>query len=606
MTAARCYVLCMRVAAALTLLLVSPLFAATYPPHYRWQTITTEHFLVHFHQGEEDLARRAASIAERAHERLVPLLGWTPAERTHLILTDHVDVSNGSATPFPNNRIEVYVSAPGADPSSPLEYYDNWLNLVITHEYAHILHLDQARGFARVWRAVFGREAALGFPNAWSPPWITEGLATLLESELTTAGRLKGTFLDMILRTAAVEDRFLSVSEASGLSPQWPRGNVRYFYGAKFLSWLSAREGADKLRQYVNEYSGNIIPFRVNATAKDVYGESMNALWNEWSSQQQAAYRAEVAQLGPITPRERITTLGEETRHPLLSSDGTRLAYTHEGPFERPTIRVIELATGREIARHAVNNASPISWSPDGTGIAYSQLEFVGSYALRSDLYVWEIDGGGRRLTRGLRLKDPAFTPDGRSLVAVQNEAGRNRLVEVALEDGAVTPLVTPPAAIQFSEPVLNAAGDRIAVAQWENGRIDVVLYDRRGGLISNLTRSLPRSTNTSPKFGADGTVYFTSDVTGIANVYAVSESGRELRRLTNVYGGAFFPTTRDGRRFYISDYSADGFDIAMLDATQSYAIVPREREASDDIPAPLAATTASRPYSARQSVRPR
>ncbi|HEX6178415.1 MAG TPA: BamA/TamA family outer membrane protein, partial [Thermoanaerobaculia bacterium] len=420
-------------------------------------------------------------------------------------------------------------------------------------------------------------------------------------------GRLKGTFLDMILRTAAVEDRFLSVSEASGLSPEWPRGNARYFYGAKFLSWLSAREGSEKLRQFVNEYSGNIIPFRVNATADDVYGESMNALWNEWSSQQQAAYRAEVARLGTITPRERITDLGDETRHPLLSPDGTRLAYTHEGPFERPTIRVIELSTGREMARHQVNNASPISWSPDGRSIAYSQLEFVGSYALLSDLYVWEIGGDARRITRGARLKDPAFTPGGRSIVAIQNEAGRNRIVEVAVDSGAVTPLVTPSDYVQFSEPVVNASGDRIAVAQWENGRIDIVLYERRGHLISNLTRSLARSTNSSPRFGPNDTLHFSSDVTGIANVYAVSATGGAPRRLTNVYGGAFFPTTRDGRRFYVSDYSSDGFDIAMFDATGNYAVVARERQAvADDIPAPLSATTASRPYSAWQSVRPR
>ena len=609
----------MRLAALLSLLVTTTSFAATYPPHYRWQTITTDHFLIHFHQGEEDLARRAASIAERAHERLVPILGWTPADRTHLILSDHVDVSNGSATPFPNNRTEIYVSAPGADPSSPLEYYDNWLNLVITHEYVHVLHLDQARGFGAAWRRVFGRDLTFGFPNIWSPPWLTEGLATLLESEMTSAGRLKGTFLDMVLRTAAVENQFASVSSAAGLSPDWPSGNTRYFYGAKFLSWLAQREGADKLRQYINEYSGNVIPFRVNATAEDVYGRTINSLWREWSAEQQAAYRQDVDRLGPLTARERVTSLGYETRYPLLSPDGARLAYTHDGPFERPTIRVRDLTTGREIDSHQINNGSAISWSPDGTAVAYSQLEFVGSVALISDIYVWEIGEGERRITRGARLKDPAFLPGGSAVIAVENRAGRNRLVEVNIATGAITPIIEPAGYIQFSEPVVNRTADRIAVAQWENGRIDIVVYDRRGARVANLTRALPPSTNASPRFSDDGTtLYFTSDVTGVANVFAADTAGSAaVRRLTNVYGGAFFPTTRDGRRFYISDYSSSGFDIAMFDAAQEYEVrprlIPRSVMAAADIPDasslaipdPLA-NAQPQSYSPWQSLRPR
>ncbi|HUP45055.1 MAG TPA: LpqB family beta-propeller domain-containing protein [Thermoanaerobaculia bacterium] len=587
-------------------LLTLPLAAATYPPHYEWRTITTDHFFIHFHQGEEELARRAAAIAEQAHRDLVPIVGWESAERTHLILTDHVDVANGSATPFPMNRMEIYVSAPGADPSSPIEYYDDWLNLVITHEYAHILHLDQARGFAGAWRSVFGREIFLGFPNLWSPLWLTEGLATLLESELTDAGRLKGTYVDMVLRTAAIEGRFASEAQASGLSPFWPAGGARYFYGSKFLSWLSRKHGADKLRQYINEYSGNILPFRVNATAKDVYGTSIRSLWREWSDEQQAAYRAEGDALGPLTARKRITGTGYETKYPILSPDGTRLAYTHEGPFERPTIRVRDLGTGRDIATHRVNNGSALSWSPDGKHIAYSQLEIVGSTALLSDLYVWEIGGGTRRLTRGARLEDPSFTPDGASLIAVENRAGRNRIVEVTIAGGSIRPLITPAGYIQFSEPAVSHDGRRIAVAQWDAARIDIVVYDRATGRrITNVTGSLQRSTNASPRFSRDDrTIWFSSDLTGIPNLFAAGPGG--ISRLTNVYGGALYPTSNDGRRFYFSDYSSIGFDIAAFDAGPAHDIRPRRLAATVAGPPEPVANLESEPYSAWRSIRPR
>ena len=276
--------------ASLSLLAATALYAANeLPPGYRWRTITTPHFAIHFHQGEEELARRTAAYAESAHQRVVPMLGWEPSGRTNLVLTDHVDLSNGSATPFPYNQITVWATAPGADPGSSIDNYDDWLNLVVTHEYTHIVHLDQARGFDRFMRKVLGRNLLVGFPNIWSPSWFIEGLAVLSESENTAAGRLKGTYVDMVLRTAAAENRWATPSQATGEGPSWPEGNARYFYGSRFLEWLATTRGMDKLREFVHDYSSNIVPYRMNGSAKDVYGTSMNALWKTWSAEQQRA-----------------------------------------------------------------------------------------------------------------------------------------------------------------------------------------------------------------------------------------------------------------------------------------------------------------------------
>ncbi len=608
-----------RIASALVLLvLASALQAASYPPEYRWRTITTENFHIHFHTGEEELAQRAAAIAERVHTRIVPLLDYEPAGRTDIVLSDHIDVSNGSATPFPSNRIEVYVSAPGADPSSPLEYYDNWLNLVITHEYAHILHLDQARGLWGGLRKVFGR-VPFAFPNALSPLWITEGFATLVESEATDAGRLKGTFVDMVLRTAAVENRWPSPAQAGGLSPAWPGGSARYFFGSKFLGWVAQREGAGKLAEYFHDYAGNVIPLRVNASARAVFGESMDSLWRDWSNEQRAAYRAEVAAIGPISERRVLTALGYETKYPSIAPDGKTLAYVHTGATEWPSIRLRDVTSGRDTRRLQVNSDSRLSWNAAGTQIAFSQLEFHRTFSLLSDVYVWDVARGDvRRVTRGARLKDPAFTPEGTAVVAVENRAGRNRLVEVDLASGAVRPIVTPPDFTQFSEPAVSRDGSRIAVAEWRNGRVDIVLYDRTGARIANLTEALPRATNGSPLFSNDGSsLLFSSDVTGVSNIYRVPAAGGAAERLTNLYGGAFFPSSTDGTTIYYSDYSSRGFDVAALDATRTFPIAPRTAPRSvmsttplisdlTDESATVGAELESRPYSPLRTVLPR
>ena len=586
--------------------------ASEYPPWYRWKTITTEHFSIHYPEREEETARRAAAICESVHERLVPLMNWEPAERTHLVLTDHVDVSNGSATPFPLNRMVVYLSAPGGDPVSALAYYDDWLELVITHEYAHILHLDQARRGNRLVRRIFGRNPA-SFPNIFTPLWITEGFATMIESDLTDAGRVKGTFVEMVIRTAAIEERLPSLGQAAGLTPFWPGGSSRYFYGSKFLAWIARRHGIEAVTRYFNDYSGNLVPFLVNRTAKRVFGETFNAMWDEWRREQQAIYAEELERIraAGTVPVERLTRLGYQTKHPAISPDGTRIAYAHRGPYERPTIRIWDVATGRDVETHRVNTTMPLSWSPDGQTIAYADLEFDGSFAMLSDLYLWRVgDRRERRLTEGARLKDPAFTSDGRSLIAVQNESGLNRLVEVDIVTGAIRVLFEPDGETQFSEP--NVSGGRIVLAEWKDGRIDVVTYTRDGQRIANLTSGLPRSVNAAPRFTADGeTILFTSDFTGIANIYAVRADGGEFQRLTNVYGGAFFPTSLDGRTVWFSDYHSEGFDLARFEATRTFETAPRTLPPPSalasriEADAPVTLTEPPRRYAALRSILP-
>ena len=607
-----------KICVVLLTLLAASLQAATYPPSLHWRTLTTEHFSIHYHQGEEDLASRAAVYAENAFTRLVPMMGWKPAGQTDIVLTDHVDLSNGSANPFPSNHIEIYVTPPGGDPASPVNNYDDWLNLVITHEFTHILHLDQARGFAHGMRLAFGRNPLLfSFPNFFTPAWFIEGIATLSETENTNAGRLKGTYVDMVLRTAAVENRWASEAEASGLGPYWPDGGARYYYGSKFLSWLATTRGAGKLRDFMNDYSGNVVPFRVNASAEDVYGVSMKELWQQWSAEQQRAYIADRDKLGDLSPRERLTRLGYETLNPILSPDGTRLAYVHQGPFERPTIRVREVSSNRDIATHAVNLGSPLSWRADGRAIAYSNEEFVKSFFILSDLYVWDLDRGTRRITNGARLKDPAFTPDGRKLIAVEIRAGRNRLVEVDVDSGAIQSLITPDDDRQFEAPAVSHDGSRIAVAEWQHGDVNIVVYSRRGERIDNLTRGFTRAINASPRFSPDDrTIWFSSDVSGIANLYAVPSGGGEPQRLTNVYGGALYPTSIDGRRFFYSDYSSDGFDLAKTEVAKSYPVVQRSipvtvvgntSRAETSIPTVAAKSDANATdYSPWKSLRPR
>ena len=111
---------------AVTCLIAGHAFAGD--PSLRWRTLETEHFRIHFYQGEEKLARSLAVRAERAHRILSPLLGHAPSRPTHIVLTDDVDSANGSASVLPYNLVRLYASGPESE--SVLNDFDDWMNLL--------------------------------------------------------------------------------------------------------------------------------------------------------------------------------------------------------------------------------------------------------------------------------------------------------------------------------------------------------------------------------------------------------------------------------------------------------------------------------------------
>jgi hypothetical protein len=127
--------------------------ASLFDPLLRFRVLSTEHFVIHFHQGEERLAQRLAVIAEDTWIALERPLGLAPPRKTRVVLADQTELFNGYATPVPYNTVVMYAVTPSGSSSA----FDDWLRLVFTHEFTHIVHLDRSEGWAHVARGIFGR-----------------------------------------------------------------------------------------------------------------------------------------------------------------------------------------------------------------------------------------------------------------------------------------------------------------------------------------------------------------------------------------------------------------------------------------------------------------
>ena len=556
--------------------------AGPYDPDVPYRTLTTPHFYVSFPDGFGDIAVRTARIAEDTWPYMAERYRWKPRGRISIVLNDQSDLANGSATVIPNKVITLFVVAPTR--ISGLEEYDDWLAAVLIHEMAHVFHLDMAYGITWLGRLLFGKYAVL---NAYNPAWVTEGLAVYEETVSTGAGRGRSTFVDMVLRTAAIEDRFPSVDEAYRAYPRWPFGNIAYFFGGRFQLWLAEKYGEDKLLDYHRNYAANPVPFITYLPAKLAFGESIESLWLAFEADETTeAHRiqrwVETSTMSVTNP-VRLTRHGGQSVGPRFTPDGQHIIFSTSSPVDGPRVRRIR-ADGSEdevLVNDTLSQA--FAFTPDGSAFYYQQTDINQRFYFHNSLFRYDVaeddvrkvelaasaDPAFRAPSGSLRIREPDVSPDGQRLVCVQSPYGANRLLIADLEEGGARlrprELVAAEPDVQLAGPRFSPDGTRVAVSRFAHGRRDIVIYDLEGRQVMEVTRD--RAQDTDPSWSATGEwLVFSSDRNGIYNLYAFSIKTRELRQLTNLVTGAFQPSVSpDDATVVYRGYSSDGFDVYAI-----------------------------------------
>jgi len=596
-------------------------------PFARYRTFETPHFIVTFENGLEDYARRAAARAETAHARLVRAYGSTPRGKIRLVIVDQGDIFNGTATPFPTNRIVALAHTPV---EGDLLFTDDPIELLVTHELAHVFHLDEARRGWRVLRGVFGRNEAT-FPHLFDGSYLIEGLATFYESRLTDGGRVRGAEFPETLRAAVLETNGPKLDEAESDPGAWPQGR-HYVFGGLFLDHLATRYGIDTPPAWMARRAGSFASIvSRGAGAGELFGgKSLSQEWNEWiTGERQDALRLR-DQLRASAPglanTKRLCDFAYYTSFPRVSPDGSTIAFLSTDEGRRPLalyVADLQSCMPRRIAR--VNSAHAFSWMPDGRSVVLSQFMLVDNARVFADLFRVEIASGAvTRLTRSARLTSPDVHPSGRTIVAVQYEHHRSRLVTVDLGSKSISPLTEFSSETAWGPARWSPDGTRLAAVRFTRGAgYDLVLLSADGGLLQVLTTD--RGLEGIPEWDASapaGTrrLFFTSDRSGLRELYALELEGDANPRLyvtarvpTGLHEITLIPGAASDRASVIATVThADGRHLERVDIGRgSWIAAPAPAadyapRSTGPAPAPAALDSSeTRPYSPARDLLP-
>ncbi|MBI4848183.1 MAG: PD40 domain-containing protein [Nitrospirae bacterium] len=551
--------------------------SATIDPSFRFSTIETAHFSIHFHQGEDETANRAAAIAEDIHQKLSGSFQWYPKEKTQIVLIDHSDFANGFANVLPYNMIYIFAVPPM--PDMTIAEYDDWLGYIILHEYTHIITMDTSRGYSEITRSIFGKPLPgydpLSFlvflltapPNVFMPDWWLEGTATWAESEYTQAGRGKSPYVEMIFRMAVLEDSLPGVDQINGDIPYWPSGNIPYIYGMLLEKHIAQTYGNENIGKLSYAHAGRL-PFLISGPPERITGKNYSELYEDTIADLKKDQNKKIQELNarPLTNYTKLKIEGERVTNARLSPDGRYLAINRKDPHQHEEIVIVETATLKEVAAvRRFPSDSNLSWSPDGQKLYFTQAELRNVYNLYQDIYSYDLAMRAvSRITENLRAKDVDVSSDSKQIAFVKVETGRQNISVLDIASNRIN-VIADFQDSALSSPRWSPDGRAIAFARHNySGQTSIELLNVETKTAETLITN--NYNNVYPSWAPDGkTIIFASDRTGVYNLFAYSITDKKLFQVSHVLGGTFHPeVSKDGKIFF-TGYSSKGFYLAEM-----------------------------------------
>lgn len=545
-----------------------------YNPEYEWLTLTGENVKVHFHPEAERTARVVLKIADEVWGPITSLYQYEP-ETVHFVIKDIDDYSNG-ATYFFDNKIEIWASALDFD----LRGEHNWLRNVISHEFTHMVQIQAAMKIGRTIPAFYLQflnyedkrrpDILYGFPNFIAsyplatiimPAWFAEGTAQYMRTEFNYDNW--DTHRDMILRSYVLDDNMLTW-EQMGVFNKTSLGNESvYNAGFAFTRYISQKYGEDKLR-LITEALGEFSVFTFDAAVKRVLKIDGKELYNEWAEFLKEDYENRIASVkSNEISGDKIAEVGFGNFYPKFFNNKLYYLSNKNADYFLTSLFEYDFDTKKDKMILA-GVRSVFDFIPGTNKFIYSKISEDNKFGVKiHDLYVYDIEEKEeKRLTFGLRANNPNVSNDGESIVFIFQKDGTTNLGVTDINGKNFRRITFFENGEQVYKPTFSPDDKQIIFDySYHQGR-DIAIVNSDGTDFKFLMNADYDERN--PVFTDNENIIFSSDETGIFNLYKYNLKSKSKEQISNVLGGAFMADVLNDEVVY-AGYTSTGYKIFKM-----------------------------------------
>ncbi len=547
----------------LGLIILMPLSAGNRYP--AWNKIHTKHFTLVFEENSRESAEEIAGFCEEVYTKVTGFFGSYP-ENILCIIHGSIDTSNGDFYPLPL-ELNLYTTSP----STPLigARDGNWLKMLLTHELTHYVNLTYQGGFFYHLSKLLGPSISTA-PGAFMPGWAVEGIAVKLETELTNGGRGRNPFFEMESKAQIIQDNFYSWEQAAYTS-RFPPYDRIYQAGYLINDYLSRRYGDDVFVRIYNKFTA-FPPLGFDYAVKAVTGKSVKDIFQSMKRSLQQKYMVLRSAPGiPASP----DVIGNYYL-PVITEKGWILYRSTQNSKSALVLFNPGNSTEKIIRNVYLHDFASFTADKKGGSVVFAAFDAgtgPSGETLTSDLFlVHPGKPGVTRITKRGHLWQPALSPDGTRLVAVQKQGQYSRLVETDICTGDIRPVFSRPST-NIHTPSFSPDGRNIVFTINDRGKQEIAVLDRYGE-----TKIISASLNGEkyfPRFAGSSSVIFSADTGGSLALYLFSRDGT-IQKICEDPVGAYAGSIHKNRILYAS-YSSKGYCLKTkaLSSQKSRTLLP-------------------------------
>ncbi len=543
------------------------------PSGIKWKSIDTGNYVIIFPEEITPLGQRVANLMVHYEKYNYSSIKTEP-RKIPIVLINQYAEPNGfvSFAPFYSH----WFTTPASFDS--IEWYKG----LAIHEGRHMVQANKLKdgGGKGLWRFLFGETGTALFSAIYVPEWFLEGDAVVMETALTKGGRGRIPSFNLWQRAIELSDEKYSYYESYLGSYGSPTPYDDYYrLGYLICSYVRRHYGKEVWNKVLEDTGKYFLFYTFDSSLRHETGRSITELYSDalkeyhslWKFQQQGLQITDAEISGTVN-----SSVWESYLYPSLTEDRnlTAVFFSRNKKLsfvkinsDNETKNITQIPM--EIASTFINNERILTTGGNYALWRESIPDLRWGYRTFSDLRLLDINTGTTRyISHKKKYTASALSPDGKTAVGIEHQPDLRYYI--ALIDTASGSEIYREEIINrgyIYDPAISPDGKDIVFSSLSNEGNSLLLFNVETKKIAILIPSANEERIKSPVFYGKYIIY-SSDYSGIDNIYAIEIKTKKRYQVTSRPLGAFFPTVRDDILCF-NDYSVYGYKAATMSLDQ-------------------------------------